>query len=589
MTASPSTSDPASAPRDPTQTIRPHTLSAPRDAQLPAARIGGKSDPDFVVANVIGRGGMGIVEAASQTSLGREVALKRLVHPDDEHGFRALLREARITSRLQHPGIVPVHAVIHDEQLGPVVVMKHLEGQTWRQHLVEHGADTDPRGHARIAIEVCYALEYAHSKQVLHLDVKPDNVILGNFGEVWLVDWGIALDRAEEPARIEVLGTPAYMAPEMVHPEITPISERTDVYLLGACLYEALYGEPPHRRADSRASMVAAANEIEFPDDSIGFPTELVGIVRQALAPSPCNRFGSVRELRDALTQSIEHEDAERLVTRVMTALKNLDSNADHLALEALEQQLASALSLWPESPRGLATQAQLRRTMIEQCLNSGDLHTAQRIAEQLPNLTSRLREQLDRLIRTRQLEQEAHDRRAAAGHGRDAARHSFLRQRLAGFLVLVFLAMPPVMFVIHPGSTPSPAGHLLLLATLPSLFWGATVWTLRRRLMSNYVNRAATSAISVAFVCVLLNRSIGVLGHTEPSDILVRELFLLAGIMAAQSSLHRVFVGLGLMYASAWTLGMIEPSATRYVYNLAVALNAVVLYRVWHQFDEIG
>ena len=161
---------------------------------------------------------------------GREVAVKRLrpevISPETES---ALLHEARSTGRLEHPNIVPVHLLDFGDEGRPRLVMKRLEGVAWRELIRQpgHPAWAHLRGdpltrHIQILMQVCNAVEYAHSRRVIHRDIKPANVMVGSFGEVYLVDWGIALDLSshQRGTTPEVAGTPSYMAPEMLEGDL---------------------------------------------------------------------------------------------------------------------------------------------------------------------------------------------------------------------------------------------------------------------------------------------------------------------------------------------------------------------------------
>ena len=203
---------------------------------------------DLAIIGRLGQGGMAYVELAKQHSLDREVALKRPKGGPDDHEVTApaLVDEARITGALEHPNIVPVHAVGRDAALGPVVVLKRVQGAVWsdvlerdRPRMHEDPAVLDQ--HLRILMQVSNALHYAHSRGVIHRDVKPSNVMLGDYGEVYLMDWGVALKRRDESSQAaSVAGTAAYMAPEMVHKK--NVGAPADLYGMGLIFAEMLTG-----------------------------------------------------------------------------------------------------------------------------------------------------------------------------------------------------------------------------------------------------------------------------------------------------------------------------------------------------------
>jgi hypothetical protein len=324
---------------------------------------------DLKVGDLIGRGGMGQVRRADQRSIGRQVAVKLLLpQARGSLSTRALLHEARIAGRLEHPNVVPVHALAWTDEDGPVLVMKHIEGELWRDQLQSAGPG-GARGEAleralEILQEVCQALHFAHSRGVLHRDVKPDNVMIGAFGEVTLLDWGIAVELDGEGRALtgeRLVGTPAYMAPEMTRADAA-LDVRTDVYLLGACLHEILTGRPRHRGEDLPALLADAAlsEPVAFGED---LPRELAAICNRACAAAPEARYPDVAAFREAVALYLRHRGAvaaaraasERLA-RLREALGEEERGAEHTLrvhrlFSACRFGFEQALADWPESP----------------------------------------------------------------------------------------------------------------------------------------------------------------------------------------------------------------------------------------------
>ena len=188
---------------------------------LPHLTIGEVHDAsDLMVRSELGRGGMGVVHLARQHSLERDVAIKR-VHDDGKpHVVTALIREARMMSLVEHPNVIPVHAMGLDDHGRPAVVMKRVEGTAWRNlirdpdhagwsALMDQGRDRLD-DHIRVLLDVCNAVHFAHSRGLLHRDLKPENVMLGCFGEVYVLDWGLAIPIEEGRAQTRhLVGTPA--------------------------------------------------------------------------------------------------------------------------------------------------------------------------------------------------------------------------------------------------------------------------------------------------------------------------------------------------------------------------------------------
>ena len=276
----------------------------------------------------IGEGGMGIIRLAEQTALGRTVAVKTLKgDKQDAAAALDLLREAWVTGALEHPNIVPVHHVGLDDDGSPIIVLKRIEGASWHDILEDgdhvsaaYGAHDLLAWNLGILLQVLNALRFAHSRGIVHRDLKPSNVMVGEFGEVYLLDWGIAVSlRDDGSGRLplakdadEMAGTPCYMAPEMLGRDGgPPLSERTDVYLAGAVLFEIITGGPPHQGKTALEVVTSViASKPELPPEA---PPELARICLRAMAPDPDDRHASIDELRLAIASYLEHRGSARL------------------------------------------------------------------------------------------------------------------------------------------------------------------------------------------------------------------------------------------------------------------------------------
>nr|HEX4316070.1 protein kinase [Kofleriaceae bacterium] len=276
----------------------------PSDDDLPAGAVGRAAPPGarYTIEDELSRGGLGRVMRGRDHNLDREVAIKQLLMHSARFEAR-FRREAQITARLQHPGIVPIYETGQLPGGEPFYAMKLVSGHTLRDELAGAATLDDRLALIPKVIAVCDAIAYAHGQRVIHRDLKPANVMVGAFGEVVVVDWGLAKDLANdraEPATIEVradgtasdgltrdgtvLGTPPYLAPEQARGE--PADARADVYALGAILYETLAGVPPHdaRDADAALDRLRAGPPIAVGDHEPGAPRELIAIVDQAMA-----------------------------------------------------------------------------------------------------------------------------------------------------------------------------------------------------------------------------------------------------------------------------------------------------------------
>ncbi len=361
----------------------------------------GHEDEDFIAHEAIGRGGMGVVFRATQTSLRRSVALKTLARPEDGEETGSLFRsdfraEAMTGGRLEHPNIVPVYEAGRTRQGRPFFAMKLVGGRSWSEIL--RAGDKELRFHLETLLQVCNAIAFAHSKGVVHNDLKPSNVMIGAFGEVLVMDWGLATEFGPEPSgdlrhRSQVrgmCGTPAYMPPELANGEGADIGPWTDVYLLGSILYKLLCGRPPRSGSRFMDVMLEAMCGTVDPLPP-GIPDELCGLVEQALHPEPMRRHGSVLEFQRKLRAYLSHEksldlaaDARRRLDEVRARAASAgqvgeeERNALYEDFGAALAGFGQALRQWPENALATAGEAEARRGWARFALDQGDFGLAQ-------------------------------------------------------------------------------------------------------------------------------------------------------------------------------------------------------------------
>ncbi|HEY2344376.1 MAG TPA: serine/threonine-protein kinase [Xanthomonadaceae bacterium] len=255
---------------------------------------------DFELLERIGRGGMGVVFRASQVSLGREVAVKFIVGSlaDNPRAIATFFAEARAAARLHHPHIVPVFETGKVDGMH-FFSMPLLGGGTLAQRLATGRPTT--AGTVDLMLKLCAAVDYAHGFGLLHLDLKPANVLFDEHGQPLIGDFGLArhVDANGGVDAHEVSGTAACMAPEQVDAGAHRLSKRTDVYALGAILYELLTGTSPHGMGDAASQMRAAqSGQVRSPrtsDPSID--KDLDAICLKCLRTNPAERYQSVAEL----------------------------------------------------------------------------------------------------------------------------------------------------------------------------------------------------------------------------------------------------------------------------------------------------
>jgi tetratricopeptide (TPR) repeat protein len=312
------------------------------------------SPPGYELLDEIGRGGMGVVYRARDTALDRDVAVKLLSnrYPPDSPAAQRFLSEARITGQLQHPGIPAVHQVGTFANGRPFLAMKLIKGSTLEALLKQRADPSADRGRLLAIFEtVCQAVGYAHAHRVIHRDLKPANVMVGAFGEVQVMDWGLAKSLASrEPERPEadpqetqawsqlsptpetgsrteagsMVGTPAFIPPEQAVGEIERVNERSDVFGLGALLAVILTGQPPYVGETGDAVRVQAVRgklENCFARlNASGAEPELVALCKQCLAFEPADRpvdagavAAAVAGLRAAADERARRAELERV------------------------------------------------------------------------------------------------------------------------------------------------------------------------------------------------------------------------------------------------------------------------------------
>ena len=268
---------------------------------------------EMKIGKVLGKGGMGTVYLAQQKCPERDVAIKRS-NLNKPYYHRTLIQEAMTTGALEHPNIVPIHVLKLDGEQGPEVIMKRVLGKTLHNFDSSQLKD-DERLRQTIGwmIQVCNALQFAHEKDILHRDIKPDNIMIGDYGEVYLLDWGIALHLEKDNyIPIGLVGSPAYMAPEMLSGNSKDVSVHTDIYLLGATLHQLLIGLPRHVSSDFDKifELVEKSEPYNYPRN---IPKELAIICNKACHIDKSERYQSISEIKSALIHFLKFREVNKM------------------------------------------------------------------------------------------------------------------------------------------------------------------------------------------------------------------------------------------------------------------------------------
>jgi tRNA A-37 threonylcarbamoyl transferase component Bud32 len=280
--------------------------------------------PHHVGREEIGRGGMGTVHRVHDTRLRRDVAMK-LVSPALEHSRTHLedfVEEARIAGQLEHPNIIPIHELGLDADGHAYFTMKLVRGRNLSDWLRDPqrpvGTPERIQDALEIFIKVCDAISFAHSRGVVHRDLKPDNVMVGEFGEVYLSDWGLAkvtdkstaLTPTPSPADLDgaAVGTPGFMAPEQASGRFDEQDERTDVFGLGTILYVIVTGKAPYAPATTFSDRAAVEGAYIPPQVALGHvqvSANLLYILKKALSRDRADRHASAAHLKADVQQFV--------------------------------------------------------------------------------------------------------------------------------------------------------------------------------------------------------------------------------------------------------------------------------------------
>ncbi|MDX2092256.1 MAG: serine/threonine-protein kinase [Kofleriaceae bacterium] len=366
------------------------------------SNVGGIAETDianerYALGGMLGRGGMGEVLEAVDHQIGREVAVKRMrAEAPSEKQIARFLREARIQGRLEHPAIVPVHELGRDANGKPYFAMKKLQGRTLAE-LIKAGpsvaaerASSSMIGRGvplqrmlRAIADVCLAVELAHQRGFVHRDLKPDNIVLGEYGETYVLDWGVAKVTGEDDSAFAsvdatelvtaagaAVGTPGYMAPEQAK-ALPDVDGRADVYSLGCIMFEVLVGERLHPVGP--AGMKTAVAGIESrPSKRVkdrDIPPELDEIVVEATATDRTKRIQTARELGERIQQF-------------------LDGDRDHaLRCELARHHLSTATAAFATQDRSTAMREAGRALALDPQLHAAGELITQMMIEPPPEL----------------------------------------------------------------------------------------------------------------------------------------------------------------------------------------------------------
>ena len=349
---------------------------------LQIALLADEQTPEYEILSKLGAGSMGIVYHAKQFSLNRELAIKTLQPKADfsDEDQAMFVSEAVVTANLVHPNIVPIHDLGRTPDGKLFYSMKKVSGVAWQDTIWQQPLEEN----LDIFMKVCDAVAYAHSRGVINRDLKPENVVVGSYGEVVVLDWGIAITTELFEKRKSILqdfrggaGTPVYMAPELADPDISRVGPHSDIYLLGAILFQALESYPPHWLKEfwgitdpyEQSEAVRTAIEQNLIEQDVTQSGELMQIARKAMSTRPEDRFSSVEALQEAIREY-------RITGRAEELLNSVDPsrNRGYTEYQGAVALYSEAVRKWPHNERALRGDRRARLAYAELAMRNGDI-----------------------------------------------------------------------------------------------------------------------------------------------------------------------------------------------------------------------
>ncbi len=563
----------------------------------------GSALPDLDVIGTLGQGGMGVVRLANQLSLDREVAVKTTREETSDAAAEALLQEAYVTGFLEHPNIIPIYTVGRTKDGAPLIVMKRVEGISWLELIEDdsHSRADELERHLQILIQVSNAARFAHSRGILHRDIKAENVMIGHFDEVYLLDWGIAVslddDKSLLPHRAQargMSGTPSYMAPEMTTSSAEEIDELTDVYLLGATLHQVLTGRPRHT-GETMLQVMFAAHQSKPHDYADDIPAELAAIANRACHRDKAQRFASVEAFRDALQDYLRHRESVALSNSAQQKGVELDELLASEEADALDIHdtygecrfgFYQALRMWPENPQAAEGLQHCLEVMADYSLRQASLDAARACIAELPEPRPALEERAAALARQLDEEGEELARLKRLEKNLDLQTATSTRSLLAIIFGVLWTGTSLYAAIRIDGGdiTHAEELHNHMVAGFRNLgIVGVGIFAFRKRLFANEVNRR---------VVYLLVTMTTVVAFVRWTTWFHDEGLVLARISDA-STYTLTLVAIGLMadlrlsllaipFALSAVIGVIWPETQIYANSIATALTFGGLAWIW-------
>ncbi len=574
---------------------------------LPELRLegddNGESPADLRVVRTLGEGGMGLVRLASQVSLDREVAVKTLKEGKGEAAARSLLQEAYMTGYVEHPNIIPIYTIGRTSDGAPLIVMKRVEGTSWLKLIEAEDGDrsSEIATHIEILIQVSNAVRFAHSRGVIHRDIKAENVMIGHFDEVYLLDWGIAASLGDEKpllARVAdtsgICGTPCYMAPEMARQHNEEVDERTDVYLLGATLHHVLTGQPRHGGQDV-LQVLFAASQSEPYDYSKGVPVELAQIANKACHREKKQRFSTVDEFREALEDYLRHRESNSLGVSADEKRQELIQllQGDDPELRSVLHTYGEcrfgfyqSLRMWPDNSRAIDGLQSCLETMAEFYLGQENIDAARECIAELPEPRPDLEARADELARRIDEKQKDLQRLKRLESNLDLSKGSSGRSLLMLLIGVLWTATSGYSAYQLSSGAITPAEDLVNHMTSGFRNIGVVVLAMfifRKYVFANVANRRLVYLMMAMVLVVAFLRWSAwyldadlTLARTADSVVYVIILIAVGLISDLRIALFAIY------FAAAAVVGVIWPDVLLYASTAATALTFASFAWIW-------
>ncbi|MCA9127159.1 MAG: protein kinase [Planctomycetales bacterium] len=338
-----------------------------------ACKDADSANADYDLTGFLGQGGMGVVLKARQRAIGRDVAIKMIQPSKGQTSAstraqqKKFFYEAQITGMLDHPNIVPIYELGNSNDI-LFYSMKMIIGKEWKEVIKEKSLDEN----LDILMKVADAMAFAHERGVIHRDLKPENVMLGPFGEVLVTDWGCAVDLTRNE-RFTGAGSPPWMAPEMAEHDISRIGPKSDVYLLGAILYQIIAGHPPHPGRTVFECIQAAQKNVRIDVEVSDAYKPLMDIAYRATATSPDERYDTTADLQEAIREYRQHAESILLSDRSKALLEQARETKDYERFSRTVFGFQDAKDLWPENQAAITGLLDARLAYGQCALDKGD------------------------------------------------------------------------------------------------------------------------------------------------------------------------------------------------------------------------